>query len=102
VSPTPKPHHFLSVNKAGRAAIVATKGNDDAHIALRGGRSPNYDAASVAPTAAELAKAGLGERLMEDASHANSGKNHANQPSVVADLCAQLSGGDPRLIGPDP
>jgi 3-deoxy-7-phosphoheptulonate synthase len=94
-----QPHHFLSVDKAGRAAIVATTGNEDAHVVLRGGRSPNFDAASIAAVAAELAKAGLPERVVVDASHANSGKDHASQPAVIADLCAQLSGGGRRIAG---
>jgi 3-deoxy-7-phosphoheptulonate synthase len=93
------PHHFLSVNKDGRAAIVTTIGNDDGHIVLRGGLAPNYDSASVAAAAADLAKAGLPERLMVDASHANSGKRHENQPGVIADLCAQLAGGEGRIMG---
>jgi 3-deoxy-7-phosphoheptulonate synthase len=93
------PHHFLAVNKEGRAAIATTLGNDDAHIVLRGGLTPNYDAASVAAAAAELAKAGLPQRLMVDASHANSGKRHENQPGVIADLCGQLAGGEGRIMG---
>ena len=32
-----QPHHFLSVTKDGQAAIVATRGNDDCHVILRGG-----------------------------------------------------------------
>jgi 3-deoxy-7-phosphoheptulonate synthase len=68
-------------------------------VVLRGGTKPNYDAASLAAAAAELAKAGLPTRLVVDASHANSGKNPANQPKVVADLCAQLAAGAPHLMG---
>jgi 3-deoxy-7-phosphoheptulonate synthase len=94
-----QPHHFLAVNKDGRAAIAATTGNNDAHIVLRGGRMPNYDAASVAAACAELAKAGLPERVMVDASHANSGKKHENQPAVIADICRQLAGGEGRIMG---
>ena len=94
-----QPHHFLAVNKDGRAAIAATTGNDDAHIVLRGGRAPNYDAASIAAAVADLAKAGLPQRLMVDASHANSQKRHENQPNVIADLCAQLAGGEGRIMG---
>lgn len=94
-----QPHHFLAVTKEGRAAIAATRGNDDAHIVLRGGKAPNYDAASIAAAAAALAKAGLPQRLVVDASHANSGKDHENQPKVVADLCAQLAGGETRIMG---
>ena len=92
-------HHFLAVNKDGRAAIATTLGNADAHIVLRGGAAPNYDAASIAAATAELAKAGLPQRLMVDASHANSGKRHENQPAVIADLCAQLAGGENRIMG---
>lgn len=94
-----QPHHFLAVTKEGRAAIATTTGNADAHIVLRGGRTPNYDAASVAAAADALANAGLPPRLMVDASHANSGKNHENQPAVVVDLCAQLAGGGTRIMG---
>jgi 3-deoxy-7-phosphoheptulonate synthase len=93
------PHHFLSVNKQGRAAIVSTIGNEDGHIVLRGGLNPNYDSASIAAAAADLAKAGLPQRLMVDASHANSGKRHENQPAVIADLCAQLAAGEDRIMG---
>jgi 3-deoxy-7-phosphoheptulonate synthase len=94
-----QPHHFLAVTKDGRAAIAATTGNPDAHIVLRGGRAPNYDAASIAAAAGQLAKAGLPERVMVDASHANSGKDPRNQPAVVADLCGQLAAGEDRIMG---
>ena len=94
-----QPHRFLAVNKEGRAAIAATTGNRDAHIVLRGGLAPNYDAASIAAAARALAKAGLPERLMVDASHANSGKKPENQPAVVADLCGQIAAGESRIMG---
>ncbi|MBI1196577.1 MAG: 3-deoxy-7-phosphoheptulonate synthase [Phenylobacterium sp.] len=93
------PHRFLAVTKEGRAAIATTTGNADAHIVLRGGKQPNYDAASIAAAAAELAKAGLPERLVIDASHANSGKDHRRQPGVVADIAAQIAGGERRIAG---
>jgi 3-deoxy-7-phosphoheptulonate synthase len=93
------PHHFLAVDKQGRAAIAATRGNADGHVVLRGGARPNYDADSLTAAAAELAKAGLATRLVVDASHANSGKNPANQPAVITDLCAQLVAGAPSLMG---
>ena len=94
-----QPHRFLAVNKDGRAAIAATTGNRDAHIVLRGGGAPNYDAASSAAACHALAKAGLSETLMVDASHANSGKNHENQPAVVGNLCTQISAGEDRIMG---
>src|SRR6266850_803380 len=67
-------HHFLSVHKSGQVAIVETRGNEDCHIILRGGKAPNYDAASVDAACQELAKAKLPQRLMIDCSHANAAK----------------------------
>ena len=93
------PHHFMAVTKGGRSAIAATTGNADCHVILRGGSKPNYDAASVASAAAELAHAGVAQRMMVDTSHANSGKKPENQPHVVADIARQISGGEQRIIG---
>jgi len=92
-------HHFLSVTKAGHSAIVSTNGNEDCHVILRGGKAPNYDAASVEAVCAEIGKAGLAQRLMIDASHANSSKNPENQVAVAADVARQVAGGDARIIG---
>jgi 3-deoxy-7-phosphoheptulonate synthase len=94
-----QPHHFLSVTKGGHSAIVSTLGNEDCHAILRGGKAPNYDAASVQPACAELAKAGLAQRLMIDASHANSNKKPENQPAVCTDIAKQVAAGDTRIIG---
>ena len=58
------PHHFLSVTKGGHSAIVHTAGNEDCHIILRGGKTPNYGAESVEATCKELANAGLAARLI--------------------------------------
>ena len=52
------PHCFLGVTKAGISAIVSTTGNDDCHLILRGGKTPNYDAASVKAASEGLVKAG--------------------------------------------
>jgi 3-deoxy-7-phosphoheptulonate synthase len=94
-----RPHHFLSVTKGGVSAIVATNGNDDGHLILRGGRTPNHDPASVAAACAALQTAGLPPRLMIDASHANSGKDPANQLPVCETVAAQLAGGEDRVLG---
>ncbi len=93
------PHHFLSVTKAGHSAIVSTAGNEDCHIILRGGRQPNYDAASVDAAAKGLAEAGLAQRLMIDFSHANSSKNPQKQVDVSMDVASQVAGGDDRIFG---
>jgi len=93
------PHHFMAITKGGRSAIAATTGNPDCHIILRGGAQPNYDAASVAAACELLARAGLPERLMIDASHANSGKRHENQPLVIGDLAGRIAAGERRIMG---
>ncbi len=92
-------HHFLSVHKSGQVAIVETRGNEDCHIILRGGKTPNYDAASVAAACEELARAKLPERLMIDCSHANAAKQYQRQADVAADIAAQLGRGEERIVG---
>ena len=94
-----RPHHFLSLTKDGHSAIFSTAGNDDCHIILRGGKTPNYDAASVAKAVGELQAAGLDARLMIDFSHANSLKDHQRQLEVGRDVAAQLSAGNRAIIG---
>jgi len=93
------PHHFLSVTKEGGTAIVATAGNPDCHVILRGGKTPNYDATHVEATRQTLPKSHLAARIMIDASHANSSKNPENQPKVIADINAQLANGEERIVG---
>ena len=93
------PHHFLSVTKGGHSAIVSTAGNEDCHIILRGGKQPNYDAASVDAAARGLAEAGLAQRLMIDCSHANSSKNPQKQVDVGQEVARQIAGGEDRIFG---
>ncbi len=94
-----QPHHFLSVTKGGHSAIVSTLGNEDCHVILRGGKTPNFDAASVESACNEIALSGLASRLMIDASHANSSKNPQNQIPVCAHIAQQVAAGDPRIVG---
>ena len=93
------PHHFLSVTKGGHSAIVSTTGNEDCHIILRGGKQPNYDAASVDAAAKGLAEAGIPARLMIDFSHGNSSKNPQKQLDVGRDVAAQIANGEERIFG---
>jgi 3-deoxy-7-phosphoheptulonate synthase len=92
-------HHFLSVHKNGQVAIVQTKGNPDCHVILRGGKAPNYDAASVATACADLQAAKLPTTLMVDCSHANSSKQHQKQMDVAADIADQIRGGSKQVFG---
>ena len=93
------PHHFLGVTKQGQSAIVATEGNDDCHVILRGGKQPNYDRSSVEAASREAEAVGLPCRLMIDASHGNSQKLPDNQRIVVDDLGEQIAAGDRRIFG---
>jgi 3-deoxy-7-phosphoheptulonate synthase len=92
-------HHFLSVHKNGQVAIVQTKGNKDCHVILRGGKAPNYDAASVAAACADLVKAKLPATLMVDCSHANSSKQHEKQVDVAQEIATQIAGGSRSVFG---
>ncbi|WP_102223708.1 3-deoxy-7-phosphoheptulonate synthase [Acidimangrovimonas sediminis] len=94
-----QPHRFPAVTKQGLAAIATTQGNADCHVILRGGREPNHSAADVEATARAAEARGLPQRIVIDASHANSRKDPARQPEVVADVCAQLAAGDRRIQG---
>jgi 3-deoxy-7-phosphoheptulonate synthase len=93
------PHHFLSVTKGGHSAIVSTAGNEDCHVILRGGKEPNFDAASVDAACQELGKAGLAQRVMIDFSHANSSKQYSKQMDVSTDVAQQVAAGDSRIVG---
>jgi 3-deoxy-7-phosphoheptulonate synthase len=92
-------HHFLSVHKTGQVAIVSTRGNDDCHIILRGGKKPNYDAASVAAACQDLEKAGLEQRLMIDLSHGNCAGDYRNEKISCQSVCEQIAGGEKRIFG---
>ena len=92
-------HHFLSVHKSGQVAIVRTQGNPDCHVILRGGKQPNFDAASVQAAGEALQTAGLPERIMIDLSHANSNKQHERQVSVAASVAEQIASGNRKVFG---
>ena len=94
------PHRFLGVTEQGLAGIVATRGNPDCHVILRGGATgPNYDAISVQKTLSALRDAGLPPRLMVDVSHGNSGKDWQRQPAVAREVAAQVAQGETGIIG---
>ena len=93
------PHHFLSVTKGGHSAIFKTRGNEDCHVILRGGRHPNYDMFSVDDAAEMLTKANLPPRIMIDASHANSRKIPERQVHVAHDIATQVARGNDNIFG---
>ncbi len=87
------------MHKNGQVAIVQTNGNKDCHVILRGGKTPNYDAASVAASCKELEAAKLPATLMVDCSHANSSKQHEKQLDVARDISQQIAGGSRSIFG---
>ena len=94
------PHAFAGIDASGTPAILHTRGNADCHLILRGGRgTPNFGAGAVSDALVELRSAGLPERVIVDASHDNSGKDHARQPGVVADLADQVAAGNEAIVG---
>ncbi len=92
-------HTFMSVTKMGHVAIVHTKGNDDCHVILRGGKEPNYSHDDVEAACAELKKGGIKEMVMIDASHSNSHKQFKRQIEVTNDVACQIAAGDKRIFG---
>jgi len=93
------PHAFMGMTKTGQAAIFETVGNEDCHVILRGGKTPNYDAASVEAAAKELGAAGLAPHVMIDFSHANASKQYQKQVEVGGDVARQVGAGDERIVG---
>jgi len=93
-------HTFFGATPLGTVALVKTAGNADTHVILRGGRTgPNYGASHVSKALDMVADAGLPRRLMVDASHGNSWKNHRRQPLVAAALADQMAAGERGLTG---
>jgi 3-deoxy-7-phosphoheptulonate synthase len=100
VRATAHPHSFIGVTEQGLAAFVSTRGNPYGHVILRGGaRGPNYDKASVRGALDALRDAGLPERLIVDASHGNSERDHQRQPAVASEIAAQIADGERGIAG---
>ena len=94
------PHSFLGINMQGRSSIVRTRGNPHGHLVLRGGGGrPNYDTVSVTMTEKTLQSAGLPANIVIDCSHANSSRDPALQPLVMADCVHQVREGNRSIVG---
>ncbi|MFT6393984.1 MAG: 3-deoxy-7-phosphoheptulonate synthase [Methylophilaceae bacterium] len=93
------PHRFLSVTKNGESAIIVTSGNEDCHVILRGGKTPNYSADHVNEVGEQLDAASLPAKIMIDCSHANSQKQYELQVNVAEDIAGQIASGDNRIAG---
>jgi 3-deoxy-7-phosphoheptulonate synthase len=93
------PHAFLSLTKDARSGIFKTAGNHDAHIILRGGKTPNYESEHVRAAASMLESAGHSPRMMIDFSHANSAKQPERQRVVCRDVARQVASGEDAVMG---
>lgn len=94
-----QPHRFLGINQHGQCCVVQTRGNPYGHIVLRGGKAPNYDAASVSETARLMVKHGARPNIVIDCSHGNSNKDHTRQAAVFNDVLDQIVGGTNSIVG---
>jgi len=92
-------HAFLSPTREGQIALYQTLGNEDAHLILRGGERPNFDAASIASALRRQNEAGISQRILIDCSHANSGKDFRQQSNVALDVAAQVVQGNQSIAG---
>lgn len=92
-------HRFMGINKQGQVSIIATSGNPDGHIILRGGKQPNYDSVCVSECELELQDAGLTAGLVVDCSHANSSKDYRRQTLVAQNVVNQILEGNQSIIG---
>ena len=92
-------HHFISITKGGHVGVFSTSGNEDTHVILRGGKTPNYDADSIEAACRDLASAGLRPQVMVDFSHANSSKQYQRQIEVGESIAMQVAAGDSRIVG---
>ena len=92
-------HRFLGINPEGECAVFHTRGNPYGHLVLRGGKTPNYDTASVAKYEAALRTNRLQPSLVVDCSHGNSQKDHNRQPAVFAECVEQIAAGNRSIVG---
>jgi 3-deoxy-7-phosphoheptulonate synthase len=93
------PHSFIGITQEGLTAVVRTTGNPDTHVVLRGGRTPNYDRASIEECTRLITKAGLEPRLLVDCSHAQTNKDFSRQPAVLAQVVEQVCAGNRAIVG---
>ncbi len=94
------PHVFAGVDLSGTPAVLHTLGNPDCHLILRGGRNaPNYSPESVTDAVSRLRIAGLPARVVIDASHDNSGKDHRRQVEVAGNIASQVGHGNAAIVG---
>jgi 3-deoxy-7-phosphoheptulonate synthase len=94
------PHTFLGIDAEGVAVAVATPGNPDGHVVLRGGAAgPNHSPRHVEAAGAMAEQVGIPRGVLVDCSHGNSGKDPSRQAHVCRDVLGQARAGQPALLG---
>jgi 3-deoxy-7-phosphoheptulonate synthase len=95
------PHCFPSLTREGAPAVLATTGNDQCHLVLRGGSrtGPNHGSGQIAAAVGLLQAANALPVVLVDCSHGNSEKRHDQQPQVAAAVAAQVGAGERAIIG---
>ena len=85
-------HCFMGITHKGIPSICRTKGNKFCHLILRGSsRGPNYTREYIQECGNLLIEHGLSKRgVMVDCSHANSGKDHTKQRTVLQNVVEQM------------
>lgn len=94
-----RPHSFLGISDDGLTAVMRTKGNEYAHLVLRGGDFPNYSRLSINEAERELKNAGLPACIVVDCSHGNSEYDPRKQEEVVNDILSQIENGNNSIVG---
>ncbi|WP_040691849.1 3-deoxy-7-phosphoheptulonate synthase [Providencia burhodogranariea] len=92
-------HRFMGINQSGQVSLLHTKGNENGHVILRGGKTPNYSPEDIAACEIEMRKAGLEPSLMVDCSHGNSNKDYRRQPLVIDSIIEQITNGNQSITG---
>lgn len=93
-------HSFLGIDQHGMTSMVTTRGNQESHLVLRGGRhGANYFPHQIAQAVAQLKAAQIPPMIMIDCSHANCGKDPLGQQHVWESMLEQRRNGRVEIIG---
>lgn len=93
-------HHYLGFAPDGKPSIIATHGNQNTHLILRGSNaSPNYFPAHIHEALQLLKNENLPARLMIDCSHGNSMKDYRLQKKVAYSLAEFIENGNDEISG---
>ena len=94
------PHAFIGVTQNGTIARVASNGNPDAHLIVRGGANgPNYSSVQMEEHKEKIDQSKIKTRILVDCSHGNSRKKAENQHKVLNSILNQIENGNSDILG---